>query len=85
MSLAIDIDRVQKVLIAGKWYHVFDASFVVDSFEFIWFATPGGEPDAVSGGEVGCSFVIKDEESQLRHTMFAPLSAIQGVRYNYEP
>jgi hypothetical protein len=42
MSLAIDVDKVRRVLLAdGKWYNVAldskgKSSFTLDAYEFIW-------------------------------------------------
>lgn len=36
MSLAIDVDRVSSVLIAGSWYTVANNSFALDSYEYLW-------------------------------------------------
>ncbi len=35
MSLAIDVDRVDQVLLADGWHHVADHSFDLDAYEFM--------------------------------------------------
>jgi hypothetical protein len=36
MSLAIEVDDITHVLLADGWHTVHDASFGIDSYEFMW-------------------------------------------------
>lgn len=81
MSLAINVDRVVAVLVAGVWYRVGGASFDIDSYEFV-----AGDPDEqppivrLPGGSVqgvpsaGATWTGDDER-----TFCVPLTAIQAV------
>jgi hypothetical protein len=35
VSLAIDIDAVEGVLIAGQWFEVLDSSFKIESYQYV--------------------------------------------------
>jgi hypothetical protein len=35
MSLAIDVDIIEKVLLSDGWHEVADASFQVDTYEYV--------------------------------------------------
>jgi hypothetical protein len=80
MSLAIDIDKVSAVCIGGEWELVADASFFLDSYEFVW--NRGGErrDRMVHGGGASgiCStgFGFKTKGGSW---IYGPLSAIQAV------
>jgi hypothetical protein len=50
MSLAINIDAVSAVLLADGWHQVADASFLVDSYEYIDPAYANDERGLVHGG-----------------------------------
>lgn len=41
MSLAIDVDTVVRVLLADGWHDVEDASFGLDSYEYLWSGRSG--------------------------------------------
>jgi hypothetical protein len=76
MSLAIDVDKVAAVLLAGDWYEVVEASFSLDAYEFIW-----GEQLLHGGGRAGiCStgFSFKISGGAL---IAGPLDQITAVRY----
>jgi len=36
MSLTIDVEAVERVLLNDGWHHVANQSFTLDSYEFIW-------------------------------------------------
>lgn len=36
MSLAIDTNRVTRVLLADGWHQVADQSFDIDAYEYVW-------------------------------------------------
>ena len=43
MSLAIDVDKVEKVLLADGWHVVSNQSLTMDAYEFVWYGTDGAE------------------------------------------
>ena len=75
MSLNIDIDDINEVLLADGWYSVHDQSFVLDSYEYMW------QGDAVHGGgesgicSTGFSFKV-DNGTKIT----GPLTAVLAVR-----
>ena len=89
MSLAIDVDTITQVLIAGTWYKIKDKSFALDSYEFIWWSGPrtnrnGGDnhPELLHGGGndgiCATGFTFKTTEGDL---MSGPLDRITAVRH----
>jgi hypothetical protein len=50
MSLAIEVDDITHVLLADGWHTVHDASFGIDSYEFIWREGMGDSP-MLGGGQ----------------------------------
>lgn len=82
MSLAIDVDRVHRVLLADGWHTVDDWSFTLDAYEYLWYANgPGRDPIVLhGGGQVGvCAtgFCFTDEEGGR---ISGPLTAILAIR-----
>jgi hypothetical protein len=91
MSLAIDIDKVQEVLLPdGKWHEVADQSFEMDSYEYLRASETrvgdhgasvrlkGGEEKLVSA--IGARWVERDSKGNERR-VFCPVTAIQAVAY----
>ena len=92
MSLAIDVDTVVAVLLADGWHEVFDNTFSLDSYEFLWSGREGAsiqearddfdEYDAEivhGGGESGiCAtgFAMRTVEGWI----YGPLTSILAVR-----
>ena len=87
MSLAIDVDHVHSVLVAGTWHEIADDSFFLDSYEYIWHSGRSREdwdkdPMVLHGGghsgvcATGFSFRLPNGD-----TMAGPLTAIQAVIY----
>lgn len=75
MSLAIDIDKVRRVMVGGEWFEVTDKSFTLDAYEFMW-----GDELQHGGGQSGvCASGASWSSPGGR--MFCPLTAIQAVRY----
>ena len=75
MSLAIEVDDVVAVLLADGWHTVYEDSFYLDSYEFLW-----GEQVLQGGGQSGiCSngFTFKSAD---RSYLSGPLTAILAVR-----
>ena len=50
MSLAIEVDDITHVLLADGWHTVHDASFGIDSYEFMWREGMGDSP-MLGGGQ----------------------------------
>jgi len=77
MSLAIDIDNVIAVLLAGKWHNVIEKSFVIDSYEFV-----RGDQVELGGGTcalvASTGFAFKTTKDEW---IAGPLTAILAVRY----
>jgi hypothetical protein len=82
MSLAIDIDRVQEVLIAGQWHTVewdstTKSTFLLDSYEYMegdYCVFGGGQNEAAGIPSTGFAF-----REVGRGWVYGPLSAIQAV------
>lgn len=90
MSLLIDINRVESVLLADGWHDVVDGSFDLDAYEFgTWEQnreyTSGKEFRAVHGGgqsgvcATGFSFKTNHEATLIS----GPLTAILAVKYTW--
>ena len=92
MSLAIDIDTVVKVCVAGKWHDVkfwneeedeTVSSFHLDAYEYVTHLDPGEWPPLHTehgGGEYGicaAGFGFDDEITGLR--VSGPLTSIDAV------
>ena len=50
MSLAIEVDDITQVFLADGWHTVQDASFGIDSYEFMWREGMGDSP-MLGGGQ----------------------------------
>jgi hypothetical protein len=83
MSLAIDIDKVTAVLLTDGWHQVKDASFAIDSFEYLWYQR-GGDRDPMillGGGDEpliparGFGFTTTDDDN-----LSGPLTSILAVK-----
>ena len=85
MSLAIDVDEVTGVLIAGKWYGVWDHTLSCDAYEYVWHsgADRSRPPDvfSVPESQLGFSFVTRPTSKGPLHRMYGPITAIQAVSY----
>lgn len=94
MSLAIDVDHVTHVLIAGTWHQIHDDSFTLDAYEYLWWENGpharnqwGGDVDPVllhGGGRngicaTGYSFRTIHENGE-EHLICGPLDKIDAVR-----
>jgi hypothetical protein len=86
MSLAIDVDRIESVLLSDGWHSVHGNSFLIDAYEYL--AYPEGldkDPDMqFAGGEAkelipaaGASW--RDVQG---HAYFCPMTSILAVRYS---
>lgn len=92
MSIAMDIDDVERVLIAGTWYKVLDDSFGMDSYEYIEGRQEGRNPIVLlAGGEdpliPATGFYFKtgpcdlNDPIEVTYWMCGPMTSIQAVRY----
>ncbi len=78
MSLAIQVDDVQEVLLSdGKWHVVKDKTFDLDAYEF-----KDGDKIVLYGGSVqGVSDTGATWKGEGDSVFFCPLTAIQAVKY----
>jgi hypothetical protein len=86
MSLMIDVDLVEAVLLADGWHAVADDSFTLSAYEFVWWPDSqnkkrdeptklheSGKADVTSTG-----FSFHDATDTL---ISGPLTAVQAVRH----
>lgn len=86
MSLAIDVNKVEEVLLADGWHRVVSDTFELDSYEYVSASGPtqfaGGQEAAISG--MGFTFTEQlpaGAQAMGRRTKIkGPLSAILAVR-----
>ncbi len=81
MSLAINVDKVDAVLIAGEWYTVEEVekgllSFEIDSYEFL----SGGGRLIGSMNQSPSGFMFRTIIEGVPSWIYGPITAIQGVR-----
>lgn len=88
MSLAINVDLIDAVLLVDGWHDVIDASFTMDSYEYIWWSPTADhtrdDPMLLHGG--GQSGVCSNGfsfKTPLGH-LSGPLTAIHAVRHRLE-
>ena len=92
MSLAINIDKVRRVLLADGWHTVKDDSFAMDAYEFLWY--PNEDTTIMDaqivhgGGQSGiCATGFTFKEISARDRAYVdseiwisgPVTAIQAV------
>ncbi|MCZ6580155.1 MAG: hypothetical protein O6840_00810 [Nitrospirae bacterium] len=79
MSLAIQVDKVQEVLLSdSKWYVVKDKTFDLDAYEFL-----RGKDVLLAGGSVEGVPTTGATWKGENGTLFCcPLTAIQAVKYS---
>ena len=93
VSLAIDVDKVFQVLLVDGWYRVANASFILDSYEYIWWPLPKEErvgkyanSELVHGGGASgiCStgFQFKTDTENI---ISGPLTSILAVKHYHDP
>jgi hypothetical protein len=86
MSLMIDVDLVEAVLLADGWHPVADDSFTLSAYEFVWWSSAQNkkkdEPTMLhSSGNASVAstgFSFHDRADILTS---GPLTAIQAVRH----
>jgi len=87
MSLAIDIDRIQFVLLADGWHECAwmqkESSFSIDAYEYVQRRGAGKDPYMLLGGAEerlipsrGFSFIDAEDHLQL----CGPLTAILAIK-----
>ena len=78
MSLAIDCDAVEAVLLADGWHGVSNHSFAIDAYEFVWqgeVVLDGGQAHGIPS--TGAQWV-----EDTGDTVTCPLTAILAVRWS---
>jgi hypothetical protein len=81
MSLNVDIDLVEAVLLNDGWHKVFHRTFDIGSFEFTRVAeASGGDVALMHHGGVGFGFSEEDSNGRLRR-FAGPISSLVAVRY----
>jgi hypothetical protein len=84
MSLAIDIDRVKKVLLPdGIWHDVADASFELDSYEYICGSEDFSSYSRLRHGggtdKLICATGAMWREHGVEEVFYCPLTSIRGI------
>ena len=80
MSIAINPDRVTKVMVGNAWYGVVDESFLLDSYEYV-----DDEMTYLGGGQealipaTGFTFLTLSGGGGKVVRMSGPMTAIQAV------
>ena len=78
MSLAIDVDIIERVLLSDGWHEVADASFRLDSYEYVH----GGRA-VLSAGQVHGLTSIGAQWKEPSGTVVAcPITAILAVMWD---
>jgi hypothetical protein len=91
MSLAIEVDDITHVLLADGWHTVQDASFGIDSYEFMWGEGMGDSPVLGGGQEkhiaAAGSQAHRESTSRKRfsftegdHVLHGPLTSVLTVK-----
>lgn len=81
MSLAIDVDLVDAVLLADGWHPVNKASFTLDAYEY-----REGSINLLGGGQcaqitsVGFTFLERLDSGSIAR-VFGPLTSVLAVQY----
>lgn len=88
MSLAINLDKVNRVLLSDGWHVVLNESFALDAYEYLWYPnedTTIMDTELVHyGGQSGiCATGFKFQGIGNANDgtlwMYGPLTAIQAV------
>jgi hypothetical protein len=78
MSLAIDVDIIEKVLLADGWHEVADASFEIDSYEYVHRGQA-----VLSAGAIPGLIAMGAQWKEPSGTVIAcPITAILAVMWN---
>jgi len=96
MSLAININRIKRILLADGWHKVIKDTFFIDSYEFVeeWIAEQEGKPYATNavfnGGQdkmitsTGACWTednISNDADDDEREMYCPLTSILAISY----
>jgi hypothetical protein len=79
MSLNIDVDKVEAVLLSDGWHLVLDASFTLDAYEYTW----QGSDDLVYASRYGreCTgFSFKEKTANGIVLISGPMESLLAVR-----
>ena len=78
MSLAIDVDIIEKVLLSDGWHEVADGSFQVDAYEYIH----GGRAVLSAGQAQGLTSTGAQRREPSGTMVACPITAILAVMWN---
>jgi hypothetical protein len=78
MSLAIEVDDITHVLLADGWHTVHDASFGIDSYEFMWREGMGDGPMLGGGQEKHTAAAGHRGSTSREHIAAAGFSFTEG-------
>jgi hypothetical protein len=85
MSLAIEIDQIEEVLLSDGWHRVVPGTLELDAYEYVSTGGPvlfkGGQDNSVSA--TGFTFLEQLSAAYMagkRRKIKGPLSAILGIR-----
>ena len=78
MSHAIDIDRVEAVLLVDGWHQVYPKTFDVGPYQFVMASEH--EESVLFDGGAGFRFTEQDGSGGL-HRLSGPVAALLAVRY----
>jgi hypothetical protein len=78
VSLPIDIDRVEAVLLADGWHHVLPQTFDLGVYTFVHAA--GENRSTLYDGGTGFGFSEKNTSGEI-HRFTGPVSSVLAVRY----
>jgi hypothetical protein len=78
MSLAIEVDDITHVLLADGWHTVHDASFGIDSYQFMWREGMGDGPILEGGQEKHIAAAGHRGSTSREHIAAAGFSFTEG-------
>jgi hypothetical protein len=78
VSLAIEVDDITHVLLADGWHIVHDASFGIDSYEFMWGEGMGDSPMLGGGQEKHIAAAGHRGSTSREHIAAAGFSFTEG-------
>ena len=85
MSLAIEVDDITDVLLADGWHTIHDASFGIDSYEFMWREGVGDSPILEGGQEKHAAAAGHRGSTSREHIAAAGFSFTEGDHVLYGP
>ena len=81
MSRPIDIDRVEAVLLADGWHHVYPQTFDIGPYEFV--QVTGDATKNVYRGGKGFGFIEETGSGEF-YRYAGPIASLLGVKYTRE-